>query len=271
MMIRPAFLVAACGVLLCGMASAQDDAVGAKVEAAKGQYEKAVEKARNGLSAEIKRKADVAQKAGDLATMEKVLAEAKAFEDTGELPKSVSTKTYESQLRTARARLEEAYAAAVRQYTKDGKIALAKAVQQELDEVKKAGALVPVHRFDEAVSITAKSEHGYVIGKVNKGERIMLQYVSGKWKAWGRQATESPDDINAGGNESCRVALCEATATGATSVVTVVRAGTETKPFEWVAEKDYEKLVLRINDSDGDFASNPDGGVRYRLRVLRAK
>ena len=45
------------------------------------------------------------------------------------------------QMRAARAKLVEAYSATVKQYTMDGKIAQAKAVQQELDEFKKGSGL----------------------------------------------------------------------------------------------------------------------------------
>jgi hypothetical protein len=45
-------------------------------------------------------------------------------------------------MRTARAKLEDAYGAAVKKYTMDGKIALAKAVQKEFDEFK-AGSSRP--------------------------------------------------------------------------------------------------------------------------------
>ncbi len=67
--------------------------------------------------------------------------------------------------------------------------------------------------------------------------------------------------------ETCRVALCELNSNGTSRVVAVVRDGTQGTPFEWIATKDYDRIVLRINDSDGDFAANPDGNVRYRLRL----
>jgi hypothetical protein len=132
-----------CAVLASGVLSAADeDPVGKKLAAAKEEYEKATEKARAGLLADLKKKEDAAQKAGDLKTLEKVQAEAKAFEDSSELPKSVPTRIYEGQMRTAKARLEVAYGVAIKQYTKDGKLSVAKAIQQELDEFKKGGHAV---------------------------------------------------------------------------------------------------------------------------------
>ncbi|HVK14654.1 MAG TPA: hypothetical protein VM597_38300 [Gemmataceae bacterium] len=139
-MSRSVSLMVVCAVFFDGVtAFADEDVVEKQLLAAKLEFESAAEKARTGLLADLKKKEEAAQKAGDLKTLEKVQAEAKAFEADGTLPKAVAVKGYESQLRTARAKLEEEYAAAVKQYTKGGKIALAKAVQQELDEFKKGG------------------------------------------------------------------------------------------------------------------------------------
>lgn len=138
-MSRSVVLVTVCAVLACGLgATADEDPVEKKLTAAKEEFEKSTEKARAGLLTDLKKRAEAAQKAGDLKALERVQAEAKAFEDSRETPKSVQVKGYEGQLRTAQARLEEEYKAAVKQYTKDGKIALAKVVQGELDDFKGA-------------------------------------------------------------------------------------------------------------------------------------
>lgn len=160
-MIRSVSLIVVGTVLICGVATAADeDPVEKKLTDAKAEYEKAAENARSGLLADLKKKEKAAQKAGDFKTLEKVQAETKAFEDSGELPKSVPVRRYEGQLRTARALQEEAYGVAVKEYTKDGKIALAKAVHQELDEFKKggiaAGAAGPFQTESVWVSDTPK-------------------------------------------------------------------------------------------------------------------
>jgi hypothetical protein len=148
-MIHPLSLIVACTILLCGMNVAADDGpLEKKLAAAKELYDRAVEKARAGLLTDLKKKEGAAQKTGDLKTLEKVQAEAKAFEETGELPKAVPARGYESQVRTARVRLEDEYESAVKQYTKDGKVALAKAIQQELDEFKKSGPVAAVTATD---------------------------------------------------------------------------------------------------------------------------
>ncbi|WP_020472408.1 hypothetical protein [Zavarzinella formosa] len=141
-MYRPALLLVACGLFACELVlAADDDLVEKKLTAMKTEYEKGVAKARTGLLEDLKKKEEAAQKMGDLKKLEMAQAEAKAFEDRRELPKSVPVKTYETQLRSARSKLEEAYATAVRDYTKGGKIELAKAVQQQLEEFKRTNVL----------------------------------------------------------------------------------------------------------------------------------
>lgn len=142
-MTRNPYSFAILGFVLCGLAVGQEDGTRGKLLAARADYEKAVEKSRGGLVAELRKKADAAQKAGDLKTLEAVEGETRAFEVKGALPKSVPTKTYEADVRKARAKLEDAYATAVKEYTKAGQRAQAKAAQQELDEFKKAGASDP--------------------------------------------------------------------------------------------------------------------------------
>jgi hypothetical protein len=133
--------LAMCAVLLGGMlSSADDDPVGAKLAGAKAEYAKDLEKARGVLVGELKKKAETAQKAGNLKALEMIEEEIKALEDKGDLPKSVPTTGYDSDVRRGRAKLGDAYAEAVKGYTKDGKRAQAKAVQQDLDEFKKGDA-----------------------------------------------------------------------------------------------------------------------------------
>jgi len=67
------------------------------------------------------------------------------------------------------------------------------------------------------------------------------------------------------------VAIREAAKDGKTNVLEVVPAATKAKSHEWTADKEYERVVLRINDTDGDFGNNPDAGVKYHLRIVKAK
>ena len=143
-MIRNAVLAMAFGLLSCVMASAEDDAIEIKLSASKKAYDKAIEKSRDSLVAKLKEKVDAAEKAGNLKLLEQFEAEVKALDDKGELPKSTSTKEYERQVRLAKAAMEDAYAVAVRDYTKATKRAQAKVIQEELD-VFKSGKSTPAN------------------------------------------------------------------------------------------------------------------------------
>lgn len=119
----------------------------------------------------------------------------------------------------------------------------------------------------EIVPITAKREEGYVIGRLPAGSVIYLQYVEGKWKAWGNFPTACPDDPNVERGDRNRLAIVEVTRTGAQNVLAVVPPETSLQPFAYTLRNDAEKVVLRINDDDNDFAKNPDAGVQYCVYV----
>ncbi|MFN3153320.1 hypothetical protein [Bremerella sp.] len=120
------------------------------------------------------------------------------------------------------------------------------------------------------VKITAKDPVGYVVGPMNKGDVLKLQYVSGKWKTWGGLATASPDDqIPAGGNK-CRMGICALFPNNDLQKLTLVPGQTVNNPFSWTADRAYDKIILQVNDDDGDFASNPDRDVTYAISIERA-
>ncbi len=169
-MARLAAMLVLCGVLIGGQlkaadddpvvgakrATVNDDPVGTKLATAKGEYAKDLEKARGGLVAELKKKAEAVQKTGDLKGLEKVEDEIKALEEKGTLPKAVATTGYDSDVRRARAKLEDAYAEAVKGYTKDGQRAQAKAVQQDLDDFKKGDAAAKDPPADDGFQVGTK-------------------------------------------------------------------------------------------------------------------
>lgn len=179
-MTRTALAISLAAFLCGGSLAGDDDSVGKNLATAKEAYGKGVEKARDGLLADLKKKAEAAQKAGELKALEKVLAEVKAFEGGGDLPKSVSTKAYEGQLRATRTKLEEAYASSVKQYTKDGKIDRAKAVQSELDEFKKGTPPKPDgrKRWVHAKGEFAMVKDGVWEEKSPSGKKFQFKEVS---------------------------------------------------------------------------------------------
>ncbi len=121
----------------------------------------------------------------------------------------------------------------------------------------------------EVVAITSRSDQGYMLGNLPAGSVIYLQYVQGKWKGWGNIPTDCPDDPTAEGGDRSRLAIAEVLHSGKQHVEAVVPPNTKTDPYFFVTRHDMPKAVLRINDNDGVFAKNPDGGVKYRLYVQR--
>ncbi len=153
-MICRVYLATLWTVFLCATAASAEDAIGMRLTSAVGDFEKATEKARGNLVADLRKKVTAAKSAGDLRTLERLEAEAAAFEDKGELPKSVPIGGFQREMRQARTKLEDAYEAAVREYTQTDQHELAKATQQQLDDLQKgsANALYKVIEGGGAVS-----------------------------------------------------------------------------------------------------------------------
>lgn len=123
---------------------------------------------------------------------------------------------------------------------------------------------------NKQATISAKNPVGYVVGPMNKGDVLTLQYVSGKWKTWGGIASASPDDENVAGGDKCRMGICALFSNNDLQKLKLVPGQTVNNPFSWTADRDYEKVILQVNDDDGDFASNPDKDVTYALSIERA-
>ena len=183
-MVRTMGSVAICSILVCNMAKADETDIEKALTGAKLDFAQATEKAKNGLIAELKKKATAAQKAGDLKTLEKTEAELSAFEMMAELPKSIPTKLYEAELRRANAKLEEAYATAVKEFTKAGKRAVAKATQSELEEFKKGrppAAIAPADVFKVgSVWIHEKGSTAWFKVLSRDGDKFKIQIVHTK-------------------------------------------------------------------------------------------
>ena len=166
-MFRSAAFLAACVLVTGGLVVAADDLIGAKLATAKVEYGKAMVKAREGLVAALKEKADTAQKAGDPDVLDKVEREAKAFEVEGTLPKTVSVIDYLEAQRVARARLGVAYDTAVKDYTVAGKKDLAKATRETWTEIKNEGVA------PKALPVKPRpADDGFAVGTQIKGTAV---------------------------------------------------------------------------------------------------
>lgn len=166
---RSLMLVIAAGFMTFCYASADEDQTEKKLSDAKAEMRRVSEKAKAALVGTLKKNAGAFQKAGELSKFEAAEAEIKSFEEKGELPKSIPTKDYESELLKARAKMDAAFASAVKQYTKDGMIALAKAIQQEWNDFK-----------SETVAGIPEAGEMYV-KFVNKGSGLVME-VEGESK-----------------------------------------------------------------------------------------
>lgn len=123
----------------------------------------------------------------------------------------------------------------------------------------------PVTSSSTTVEIHANND-GVRIGPVKAGQTISLQYVSGKWKAFGRLATSNPDDrtpgISGDDHDRSRLAIAKARIDAEPGeVIAVVPGGTATEPFLYRFATDCENVVLRIN-TGSDQPGNP-GSVVY--------
>ncbi|HEY8747457.1 MAG TPA: hypothetical protein VIM11_05770 [Tepidisphaeraceae bacterium] len=127
---------------------------------------------------------------------------------------------------------------------------------------------IPPQPFESEtiVEISASSERGFVIGPVTTGTTIALQYVSGKWRAWGKNAAVNPDFAPPGTDGSFLV-IAEGTGPSSpTKLLWVVPQGTVRKPFTFTIDHDAKEIILRIKGENGKFDGNP-GAVSYRLTV----
>ena len=113
---------------------AEDDPIEQKLSLAKLKYDDDINKARSTILDALKNKARIAKDAGDLEKLETAQAEIKDFEASGVIPRSLPIKSYETQRKLARVKIEKSYNNAITQYTKDGQVELAKAIRQERDE-----------------------------------------------------------------------------------------------------------------------------------------
>lgn len=120
------------------------------------------------------------------------------------------------------------------------------------------------------VLVPANSVNGYPLGEIEKGETIILKYVSGLWKSHGGIATESPDDEKMRYDGKNVLVLAEWSGSPSESgpIIAVVPPGTSRNPFRFTAGETYPNVVLRIH-SNSERAENP-GQVMYRLTRVPA-
>lgn len=181
--------------------------------------------------------------------------------------------------------------AALEKHSRDGNVDAALAIRREMEflqeearelsepeDSEKNGSQEGPRKItvteDRPVTVTipAKEESGVILENVRKGDEIILQYVSGRWKSHGKLPSENPDSIEIAHGEENRLAIfSKKTAISRLRPLAVVPADTSSHPFSYTVTSFYDRVVLRINeDPDGAWENNP-GAVVYRVQLKRAE
>ena len=151
-----------------------DDAIKTRLLKARMDFEADNTKARTDLLTQFDLKVAAAQKAGDLVLVKKYRAERDTFEETEELPKSLTTTTYRAALKKSIEKMAAAFALARKEYTQTNKIAEAELVDAELTEFNKNGGVRPEGKTPRA-------------GR-NPAVKLQIKVLSAFWGAGDRQS-----------------------------------------------------------------------------------
>jgi hypothetical protein len=166
-----AFLFSAALFIPLGLALAQEaDEIKAKLDKAKEAYTQAAERARQDLYDAFDKKEESARSSGNKKLVDQIKAERKAFEESGKLPKIISTTSYKSAMATARAPLDAAYQSAIKEYTKARKDDEATAVEAEWKKFKDGGAVVRTKVMP--VNFVGKPLAGWSLKEIRTGNYV---------------------------------------------------------------------------------------------------
>lgn len=113
--------------------------------------------------------------------------------------------------------------------------------------------------------ITSRKYIGFDVGAMRRGETMILAYQSGRWSSGHKRITESPDESK--GTEE-RLCICDSSLEAPKDILTMVPVSTRVNPYIWRAGKNYDKIILRINDPGQTYADTRDQGVHQGVRYL---
>lgn len=132
-------------VTSCASARAGEEPVRAGLAKARGTFASASGEARRNLIAAFDHELKEVAKTGDLDAVQAVRALKLAFEEKGALPATphlkVAAEQYEEAMKVARAAMDKAYEAAVREATKRLQVEVAETIRAEWKEFKARGTL----------------------------------------------------------------------------------------------------------------------------------
>jgi hypothetical protein len=176
-------------------------------------------------------------------------------------------KSYESQVKQATEPLARAYLQNLdklkKKYGAAGDIKSAALVQEEMDRVDDSSDGKSV-KF----SCSATSSAGTQIGEFREGQKVKIEYVTGKWSITPNYSV-SPDDAKGGPKEEwnnlSKAQLCKVNNNGSLSLLEMIPYSTKKHPFVYTCQEDCT-LAIRINDAG---QSDNSGSVVYKVTSTR--
>lgn len=131
---------------LVSIGLAQDSAVGPlnpELDAAKGQYKRDIEAAKDKLLSQLDAKLDFAARRGSLDLVETVKSQSEAFLADGTLPTIVPSQSFSRSVETALTKLEASYDQSIRKYVQDDKLDDARFLRDEIAKIKSSPFATP--------------------------------------------------------------------------------------------------------------------------------
>ena len=230
--------------------------------------------------------------AGGVATPgSRAVAEPSAFLP----PEARNAKSeFEANRKAALLELDEGYidtlSRLLEKYSREGNIDASLAIKREIELIK--GEMedldAPAHREEVEVTeveegikvpegrpinitIKASDEVGVILEDLHRGDEIILQFDSGRWKSHGQLASENPDSLAISHGKENRLAIfAKKNVTSRLRPLAIVPPQTQQHPFTFTIPDEFYRITLRIHeDPDGRWTENP-GSVVYRVQLKRA-
>jgi hypothetical protein len=142
-----------------------DDEVKKKLDTARTAYKSELEKFRSAVNEWFDKRMDEARKDGNKKAVDQIKLERERFSTKGDLPQQ-TPGSLSSMPKTARTRLESAFEAAIKEYTKAALDKQAAAIEAELAEFKKPDLSQNLVKIQDEERKYWKHNHGYFM----KGE-----------------------------------------------------------------------------------------------------
>ncbi len=199
-----------------------EDVIESKLDNARLEYGQELERQREGLLESLQKREDSARSSGKVQIVEQVKKEREAFESNDILPTVVPTETYKRGIKLAKTKLKTAIETAVREHLQAKNDAAAKALNVELEELKKETAPPPKNK-DKEVAPLVVAEWIHRPLAPGKGPNEIRLYSNGRidnpngrntWRLQGRILTLRWQDPEAPGG--AWVDICQLSQDGQT-------------------------------------------------------